>query len=434
MHSAKPTTRPDGALAVATALLLCTQAASAQENSPYSRFGLGDVLNSQNIVSRSLGGLSIGFSDYQAVNFVNPASYANLKVTTLDVGVEVSSRTLRTSEPVRRFNSKYMIPTYVQIGMPLSKKKNWGLNFGMVPLTRINYNLSTRTRVAGVDSVLYNYMGKGGTYQAFAGMGYGGKRLSVGLNTGYRFGNRLYTTRVILVNDTVPYRKANASDTTRYGGLYAEAGLLYTIPLGKTTRLRLGLTGSLQQNLRAARDISRETFEYSPSNGIDILDSVYRALDEKGTIVYPGSLGFGFTVEKEAKWLFGAEFQRVQWGDYRYYGQADPLRNSWTARAGGQYLPNVNGKGYWSRVIYRAGISFGTDPVTAGQPMNQVLASAGVALPVRRSFYTNQFTTVNLAFEAGARGSKSNTLRENLFRVALGLNLSDIWFNPRKYD
>ena len=61
-------------------------------------------------------------------------------------------------------------------------------------------------------------------------------------------------------------------------------------------------------------------------------------------------------------------------------------------------------------------------------------ATAGVALPVRRSFYTNQFTTVNLAIEAGSRGSKSNAIRENLFRVALGLNLSDIWFNPRKYD
>ena len=434
MHSVKPTTRPDGLLTVAAFLLISAAGTQAQENSPYSRFGLGDLLNPQNIVSRSMGGLSIGFSDYQAVNYVNPASYANLKVTTLDVGVEVSSRTLRSSVPVKRFNSKYMIPTYLQIGMPLSKKKPWGLNLGMVPLTRINYNLSTRTRITGVDSVLYNYMGKGGTYQAFMGMGYGGKRLSVGLNAGYRFGNKLYTTRVILVNDTVPYRKANVSDTTRFGGLYAEGGLQYTIPLGKTTRIRLGLTGSLQHTLKASRDISRETFEYSASNGIDILDSVYRALDDKGSIIYPGSRGFGFTVEKDAKWLFGAEFQQYGWEAYRYYGSADPLRNSWTARLGGQYLPDVNGKGYWSRVIYRAGLSFGTDPVTVGQPMNQVLATAGVALPVRRSFYTNQFTTVNLAFEAGSRGSKSNAIRENLFRVALGLNLSDIWFNPRKYD
>lgn len=434
MHSVKPTTRLDGILSVSAVLLLCAQASQAQENSPYSRFGLGDPLNAQNIVSRSMGGLSIGFADYQAVNFVNPASYANLKVTTLDVGVEVSSRTLRTSTPVKRFNSKYMIPTYLQIGMPLSKKKNWGLNMGMVPLTRINYNLSTRTRISGIDSVLYNYMGKGGTYQAFMGTGFGGKKLSVGVNAGYRFGNKLYNTRVILVNDTVPYRKTNSADTTRFGGLYAEGGLMYTIALNKTTKLRLGVTGSLQQKMQAARDISRETFEYSASNGIDIVDSVYRRLDDKGEIVYPKTFGFGFSVDAEGKWLFGAEFQRVMWGDYRYYGAADPLRHSWTMRAGGQYLPDINGKGYWSRVIYRAGFSYGTDPVVVAKPMNQLLMTAGVALPVRRSFYTNQFTTVNLAIEAGARGNKSSALRENLFRVAMGLNLSDIWFNPRKYD
>ena len=125
MHSVKPTTRPDGLLTVAAFLLISAAGTRAQENSPYSRFGLGDLLNPQNIVSRSMGGLSIGFADYQAVNYVNPASYANLKVTTLDVGVEVSSRTLRSSVPVKRFNSKYMIPTYLQIGMPLSKKKPW---------------------------------------------------------------------------------------------------------------------------------------------------------------------------------------------------------------------------------------------------------------------------------------------------------------------
>jgi hypothetical protein len=60
--------------------------------------------------------------------------------------------------------------------------------------------------------------------------------------------------------------------------------------------------------------------------------------------------------------------------------------------------------------------------------------SAGVSLPVRRSFYTNQFTTINLTMEAGARGNKDLQIREGLFRISLGLNLSDLWFNPRKYD
>ena len=46
------------------------------ENSPYSRYGLGDVLPSQNIMSRGIGGVSAAYADVISVNFQNPASYA----------------------------------------------------------------------------------------------------------------------------------------------------------------------------------------------------------------------------------------------------------------------------------------------------------------------------------------------------------------------
>jgi hypothetical protein len=57
-----------------------------------------------------------------------------------------------------------------------------------------------------------------------------------------------------------------------------------------------------------------------------------------------------------------------------------------------------------------------------------------MSLPVRRSFYTNQYTAINAAFEIGQRGNRDNFLRENFWRLSVGFNLSDIWFNPRKYD
>ena len=41
-------------------LFFCTTAI-AQENSPYSRYGLGDVSPSQNINNRGMGGISAGF-------------------------------------------------------------------------------------------------------------------------------------------------------------------------------------------------------------------------------------------------------------------------------------------------------------------------------------------------------------------------------------
>jgi hypothetical protein len=372
-----------------------------------------------------MGGLAIPYNDLQSVNFVNPASYAYLRVTTLDIGLEYSSRTLDAQNPPAKFKSQYLIPTYVQLGLPLKKKGFWGLNIGLRPMTRINYNLSTRTRITGIDSVLYNYTGNGGTYQAYLGTGFGNKTISFGINAGYMFGNKEYSTKVILLNDTVPYMKSNSSDTTRFGGFFVNAGVLYRVELGRNTYLRLGANGSIQNTLTAYRDIARSTFDFSTSAGILVIDSVYKANDQKGEIVYPASVGFGFMLEKEDKWMIGAEFNNTFWSDYLYYGQPDALRNSWTARIGGQIIPDINSKSYWPRVVYRAGFSFGPDYIDVNSNLNQFLFSLGAGFPIRRTFYSNQYTTINTAIEIGARGNKKNTV---------SVNLSDIWFNPRKYD
>src|SRR4051812_42494066 len=90
------------------------------ENSPYSRYGLGDELPSQNIMSRAIGGVSAAYADILSVNFSNPASYAKLKRATFDFGLEVDSRTLKVIDPPRKFSSASPIISYVQLGFPLS--------------------------------------------------------------------------------------------------------------------------------------------------------------------------------------------------------------------------------------------------------------------------------------------------------------------------
>jgi hypothetical protein len=46
----------------------------------------------------------------------------------------------------------------------------------------------------------------------------------------------------------------------------------------------------------------------------------------------------------------------------------------------------------------------------------------------------NQSTMVNLAFEYSKRGNNDNLLKENMFRVSLGFNFTDLWFGKKKYD
>lgn len=417
-------------------LLLSTASirTTAQENSPYSRYGLGDLIPGQNILNRGMGGLSSAFADYSTVNFANPASYSELKITTLDIGLDYSSRTLRALNPPRKFASSYLIPSYLQLGLPLSKKGNWGMNIGLRPVTRINYDIVVRTKLPSLDSIRYNYFGQGGTYQAYWGMGFGSKALRVGFNVGYMFGNKEYTTKVAFINDTLDYKMSNASDTTRFGGLFYNLGIQYRIKLGEKTILRLAANGNANTTLNAVRNISRETVQYTTNTGYTRLDSVYTGAEEKGTIIHPSYWAAGFMIEKEAKWMFGLEYSQSKWSNYRYYGNTDKVQDIWAFRLGGQFIPDYKAENYWKRVAYRVGASFGTDYVKLNNSLPQYTFSFGAGLPVRRNVYTNQYTTINTAFEMGFRGNKENEIRENLFRLSLGLNLSDIWFNKPKYQ
>ena len=381
-----------------------------------------------------MGGISTAYADYSTVNFANPASYAELKITSFDIGLDYNSRTLKALNPPRSFQSAYLIPSYFQLGLPLSKTKNWGMNLGLRPISRINYDIRVDKRLEGIDSVRYTYQGNGGTYQAFTGLGYGNKHLNVGFNVGYMFGTKEYASRINFLNDTIPYKSSNTADSTRFGGIFFNAGVQYKIQLSEKVTLRLGAHGNLQTTMRAKRNITRQTAEFSPNTGLVEIDSIYRGQDESGTIIHPSSWGAGFVIHHETQWLFGGEINFGNWSNYRYYGAPDNLVNNWTARLGAQILPNYKSDNYFSRVAYRVGASFGPDNVKLNNTIPQYSFTFGAGLPVRRNVYTNQYTTINTAFEIGFRGNRQNDIRESLFRVSLGLNLSDIWFNKPKYQ
>src|SRR3954469_10882249 len=84
-----------------------SQTAVAQDNSPYSRYGLGDLYPGTNTGTRGMGGISSGYADVISVNFSNPASYSQFQTTVeqrtkklssgrviLDVGLNFSNRSL----------------------------------------------------------------------------------------------------------------------------------------------------------------------------------------------------------------------------------------------------------------------------------------------------------------------------------------------------
>lgn len=437
MRSVSTTTNCGKFLLFSMALLVKFGNVSAQENSPYSRYGLGDIVPSQNIVTRGMGGASAAYYDPVSVNFVNPASYARLKYTTFDIGLDYTGRTLRADNPSRTLRSGYLIPSYIQVGFPLSTKKNWGMNIGIRPMTRINYTLQQNTRLPGIDSVQTTFRGDGGTYQAYIGTGIGSKNFTVGINAGYAFGSKNYITERILLNDTVFYEKGKWADSTHLGGLFIHAGAQYTIKLNKTVSLKLGAYAQFKNSLNATRSIARETFVFTTNTGEVQKDSVYISSNNKGKIVVPATYGFGVAIEKILQWSINAEYSLAQWADYRYYNEKDAVKDTWLFRLGGSLIPNYKSTKYWGQVQYRIGFYVGPDYITVNKNLPMYAVTFGASFPIRKygySVYSNQYTSINTSFEIGSRGNKSNSLRENFYRISFGLSLSDIWFNKVKYN
>ena len=60
----------------------CSQLiAQTNGNSPYSRFGIGDLANDNFMHTRMMGSIGTSYIDAYHVNIVNPASYASLRAT-----------------------------------------------------------------------------------------------------------------------------------------------------------------------------------------------------------------------------------------------------------------------------------------------------------------------------------------------------------------
>lgn len=415
----------------------------AQENSPYSRYGIGNLVPPGNILNRGMGGISAGFTDPVTINNINPASYSNIIYTTFDVGVEYDGRVIKSQNPLGSFKSNNGIISYLQVAFPLlgdnkkaqKNKTSWGFAFGLKPLSKINYKINAVTHTS-IDSIASIYEGSGGVNEAFIGTALRIKNFSIGFNTGYLFGEKDYDTRLIFI-DSVTYYKADYDTKTRFGGAFLNAGFQYGFKI-KGGILRFGAYGNLQEEFNATKDYKVQTFDYSATSGsTDKIDSVYEKIGQKGKVKLPATIGGGFTIEKEHV-LLGADYETTNWNSYRFFGQKDFVKNSWLGKFGIQYFPAPNGSPkYFNNVRYRAGFSFGKDYIAADNDLPAYTVSVGGTFPLklRHSFYDYQYSFMNISLEYGNRGNNSNNIKENTFRVGVGFSLSDRnWFVRRKFN
>lgn len=223
---------------------------------PYSRYGLG--IQSQNTFAHNtgMGGTSIALRSDSTmpifINAGNPASYAFIRMSALEIGGSfVYSQFKSANSSLRKWNSNF---SYGALGFPV--RRNGGLCFGIMPYTEVGYQTTESKTQTGVGTINYNYEGLGGINKLFAGYGilpfkrhlnkFRTKHLyipdsmrvfshgqymrrevlsklvndlSLGFNVNYIFGSTTNVTRVVypnslLYNNTFRERTLNIADVT----------------------------------------------------------------------------------------------------------------------------------------------------------------------------------------------------------------------------
>jgi len=424
-------------------LLMASFGAYAQTTvqSPYSKFGLGNLKGSILPNQRAMGGISAGVfrSSYiNTINMQNPASYAGINLTTLDIGMSGSFANLKTNTlSENSFNSSL---SHLAMAFPVTMKS--ALSVGILPYSELGYNFSNRMTVGNSTdnnkTVDYLYSGEGGLSKAYIGYGIQfGDHFRVGANAEYLFGNLIQNRSTEYVNEA---GAINSRDQLKnsVSGFNFTYGAQYDFRLGNKTSLVLGYSGSSSSKLNSEKSQYITIYNKdSQGNELSALDTLYSVENGKTNLKLPLVHNFGFTLVKENKWLIGADYRTGKWSDMSIDNVNQNLKDTYGFSVGGQFTPDISAiNGYFKRVEYRLGVSYDKTYIQMNnQDVKQMAVTFGLGLPLQPAYARSSFYKMNVSAEIGRRGKVSNGLiQERYVNIHLGFMLNDKWFQRFRFD
>lgn len=444
--------------AIYTVLFFATVAiasyAQSGANSPYSRFGIGDLTDNNFMFSRQMGGMGASYADPYYINIVNPASYAYLKATAFEVGVYARRSNLVEDDQEQRIFSGNL--EYISLAFPLTnpineviegKKKDYyvGMAFTLMPNSTVSYNVFADQTLPDIGEVTQNYTGNGGSYKFLWGNSINYKDFAFGFNLGYLFGDIRYEQNTFFTDQPAAYFNNFSTEYTMRGFLY-DVGLMYNTILNKAElqdnngalvkRLSIGLHANSNTSFSTVTDASLTTI-FGGSTAI--ADSTETRLGVEGNGTLPTEIGFGAFYQNGTKAGIGFDLSTTFWNNYRNDAEtisdATPveLSDTYKVSVGGYYRPSTKSyEKYYKRIYYRYGLFYNTDPRNqGGDNITNYGLSFGMGLPL---VYQRKVSHLNLGLDIGRRGTDT-PVEENYIQLNFSFTFNDDeWFIKRKYN
>lgn len=425
-------------------MLLAGFSSYAQEGaynaySPYSVFGVGDIIKDAPAYSRSMGGVGIAARNNRFINYMNPAAVTARDTLSfmLDVGLN-SENKLFNQGNYTSANNVFNLNNIV-LSFPIYRKS--AMMLGITPFSNVGYDFShyvTDPSIVGkTGNILYSSSGNGGMYQLFIGGGVTlWDNLSLGAQAIYYFGNIDKTTVMSFSNTS--YREISSGNVLELKSFTGKFGVQYHKNVGKDLSMTVGATYRMGSNIKGY------STEYSFATISSVRDTLGYSIDTlgKNRIARLGDeLGVGISLKKGDKWSVELDYIRSNWSG-SHFDVAQGFANvgstvfsptvSHSFRAGFEIVPNRNDiRYYMRRCAYRVGAYYDTAYYKLdGNNVNATGITFGVTLPVFR-----WYNGISLGVDLGQKGSTKGTLtRERYAMFVIGFNIHDIWFQKYRYN
>lgn len=415
-----------------------TDPKAGKASSPFSRFGLGDMMSNNTIAARSIGGAATAYNNPFVVNTFNPATYAFMKTTMFDVGLEARMNKFDLSNKL--YSSGTTTVSELSLAFPLGK--SGGLALGFKPFTSAYYQAQDTVAHPTMGTVFNNYNINGSLNQVFAGVGYKIKGFSLGVNAQYTFGQLKYST-ALEPNNLLNYANIENAQYNRIRGFDFNFGALYQKVFKEVYYINIGATYKVGSSLNVSRDEYLMSYRYNKNSTggtiIDPIDTIKQTVDVKGTISLPTSFSFGVHYGKSAQWNVGVDYIHSNWKDFAFMNdRMNIAEQSQRLAVGAEVTPDVKAEKnrFFKNANFRAGLYYGKDFLMMNnEQMDFMGATIGASFPVRSGGGLNSFGKLNIGFDFGTKGNLStHGIQNNYTKFAVGFTFNDIWFIKRKFD
>ncbi|GBD87670.1 hypothetical protein BMS3Abin03_01604 [bacterium BMS3Abin03] len=391
----------------------------SQNSSTYTRNGIGDMDYTYSARSLGLGHTGVSMLNRDYVEILNPASWAAIKLTRIELSLVLNGVSLSNSSQSGYYaDADFKGFTFA---FPISNKYGIGFASGLVPYSRISYKVVENFDAAepGIPAYTTIYEGKGGLTRLFMGASY---TLPFGWVIGgtaeYYFGTLNYKSNIDFSGSS--FKSGEYDLIYRATGFGSTVGLI-TQDLADLfnsetiSNLRIGVSANIVSDLNT--DTSLTT---NPNTVGDTISS-------GSTIMkIPIRITGGITLGLFKKYNINIDYIYQPWSEFKIGNKPSKnLRDVYKLSGGFEYKPVMQtDASLWEQIVWRLGLSYEISQYRInGTDITQYSAFGGLSFPLSLG------NSVDLGFEYSLRGTTdSNLIREKFYRINVGISFGELWF------